>query len=483
MPTELGTEQRPLQSIEPMKLAGGMLHSEFRTPDGNQGLWVGRGAIWHWYGNEWQERDQIWLRDSIWTWLEDCLFLHRTADGTESTRRVAPNKSLIDAVVDAIASKARIPQFTLPIWLGNEDDAPDMRRSVGFKDVVVDIGATVAHNGHWATLPRTQSWFDMLTLPVDFNPNATCPVWLHAIDQWSEGDEDWKELLQRWMGYCLMPHRDYARWLLMYGKVRAGKGCIVRIIRDLIGRTAFCGTDLDTLAGNHGLEGLENARVLCITEVSEMDRKDGERAARVLKQILGQDPMTINPKFKRIIRNVTINAAPMISSNEIPKLPNKGRGLSSKMSILRFNRSFEGKQDFELERKFRTELQGIAMWAITGALALETESDPMHKFPIPHQSAETLRRYHLQNNPFDAFLESCFIRSEDGFVTHEMIYKKWESWLRMNKLDIRVSRIHLSSRIESESSWNVIRDRIGREGPRGFKGIGMRDAVDPEAIE
>ena len=96
------------------------------------------------------------------------------------------------------------------------------------------------------------------------------------------------------------------------------------------------GTSLDDLAGDFGLDGLEHSRVLCISEVSELEGKSGERATRVLKNVLGEDPLTINAKFKRQMRNVLIGAAPMMQANEIPLLPNKGRGLSSKMLVLPF---------------------------------------------------------------------------------------------------------------------------------------------------
>ena len=155
----------------------------------------------------------------------------------------------------------------------------------------------------------------------------------------------------------------------MYGKIRGGKGTITTVMRKLIGRAAFMSSSLEDLANEFGMDGLECSKVLAINEVNEMDSKGGERVCRVLKNIVGQDPMTINAKHQRQQRNVVINAAPMVQSNEIPVLPNKGRGLSGKMLVLPFDVSFEGREDLALEDKLEEELQGIAMWAVCKALS------------------------------------------------------------------------------------------------------------------
>ena len=55
---------------------------------------------------------------------------------------------------------------------------------------------------------------------------------------------------------------------------------------------------------------MELSKVLSISEVSEIDSKSGERVCRILKNIVGRDPMTVNVKYRRQLRNVVVNAAP-----------------------------------------------------------------------------------------------------------------------------------------------------------------------------
>ena len=462
----VGTQGRPMESVEPMKVANELLRHCFSTPSNGRGLWYYQGSFYHWYGGEWKQRDDIWLEDMCWHALEDAHYRHVENNGIETTRRFCPNKSKIENVVRALMSQVRMSHETVPVWLdGNEKLVPT--RIVSFRDMLVDPKTM-------EVVPRDEHWFDPVTLPFEYQPDAECPTWLRCIEEWSGGCPVWKELLQRWMGYCLMPHRKYAKWLLMYGKVRAGKGTISHVIEALIGREAYSGTSLDDLAGDFGLDGLEKSRVLCISEVSELDTRQGEKAVRVLKNVVGRDPIAINVKFQRQMRNVVVAAAPMVQANEIPRLPNKGRGLSSKMLVLPFEVSFEGRENFDLMEQLMEELPGIANWAIRGAQKLEND-EASKRFPIPEQAQDAIKLYHLQNNPFDHFLEERFIRNNRGFVATEMIWDHWTEWLEENGVrGVHVARNQIALQIETQSSWNVNRHRPSADSKRGLKGLSVR---------
>lgn len=458
----VGTQDSPLISSEPMKVAESLMRGIFRTPAKKSGLWAFRGDFYQWYGNCWVRRDQEWVEDLCWRELEDAHYQEIGADGMPRTRRLAPNRQKIDNIVRGLAARVRMPHSNIPVWLN--DPSRDAGSVIAFQDKLVD-----AKTGD--IVERTEDWFDPVILPVNYNPAAECPRWMKCLEEWGNNDPEWSLLLMRWMGYCLMNHRRHARWLLMYGKVRSGKGTIGKVLQALLGIDGFMNTSLDDLSGDFGLDGLEHSRVLCVSEVSELDGREGERATRVLKNIIGQDPITVNAKYKRQMRNVVVNAAPIIQANEIPRLPNKGRGLSSKMLVLPFDVSFEGHEDPYLIDKLSRELEGIAAWAVQGAIDLEAEDD---KFPLPSRSGDTIQMYHLQNNPFDYFLEERFMRNDTGFVATDLLWMQWKDWLNKNSIrNLHVSRNQLSIKIETQSSWTLYRHRP-HGGKRGLKGLSLR---------
>lgn len=477
----IGTTGNPMQSLEPMKVARDFVKGRFETETGKTGLVEFLGSYFEWYGGRWRARDKEWLKNAAWLWLEDAHY-EAVTDGGPVTKRYAPVREEVNTIVECVTAIVRIERSGFPVWLGEqgEEDQPDMEHTVAFEDVLVDVKASV-REGTLVTKKRDERWLDVSILPVCLVKEAECPIWMKSLDEWSGGDEEWKELLQRWMGYLLMGTRKYAKWLLLQGKIRGGKGTIVKVWRWFLGDVGYVGLRMGDLSDKHGLDGVQHARSIVISEVSEeLDNREGDRVAALWKNILGNDPITVNPKNVRQIRNVVMKAAPSMLSNLIPRLPNKGRGLSSKMLVLPFMKSFEGREDFELDKKLKEEVEGIARWALEGALKLEKEERADRKFVTPKEGMEVIRKYHLHNNPFDAFLEARFRKNDKGFVATKIIWRQWYDWLKVNNVKIHVAKNMIVPKLEEETTWDLGRYRQPNGGVRGLKGLSLLEEYDDE---
>ena len=82
----VGTQDRPLTSAEPMKIADALLRGVFRTPSGKCGLWAFRGDFYQWYGDRWERREIEWLEDLCWKELEDSYYQEIGNDGLPRAR-------------------------------------------------------------------------------------------------------------------------------------------------------------------------------------------------------------------------------------------------------------------------------------------------------------------------------------------------------------------------------------------------------------
>jgi len=453
-----------LASPEPMQVARHLLRTKFSTPNGRNGLWYWRGNFYEWYGEEWKVRDMEWVESSLWVALENLTF-QTINNGVVSQQRFAPNLSKVQNVARALQAVATLAHEKVPIWMG-DGSAPSPRHCISFQDVIVDC-----KTGKVQT--RTDAWFDPHVLPVAYEDGVEPPhTWFRCLDEWSGGDEKWKSLLQRMFGYCLLPHREYAKWFLFYGKIRGGKGTIMSVLKSLM-REGYMGTCLEDIAGQFGLWGIEQARVMAINEVSEISNREGEAACRVLKSIVGRDPISINRKYEQPLRNVIVDAVPIMQANEIPKLPNKGQGLSSKMVVLPFTVSFLGREDYGLLGKLLKELPSIARWAVDGAMMLETETEPTKKFIMPDSAQETVDEYTTVNNPYDEFLEDRFEPSPTAFVGSGTVYENWKSWSKNLKI-ARISQAQFIHKLLQDSTWAISKHRLGNGGARGLKGLRLK---------
>lgn len=455
-----------------MDAARAFMSGVWTSDTGQRMLWWRDRTWWCWSSNRWVPVDEDEIASAAWIWSESV----SVRDGDGGTRPLKACDFFIRNVVWALKAVARCPLKTMPCWMDSRESNP--ARCVAFEDVVLEV----LDDGSIRTYERNPVWFDNVVVPVQWTDaeSAECPRWMKAVDEWGCGDPRWSDLLRRWMGYCLISDRRWARWLLMQGKSRAGKGVISGIIRAMVGGGGgWFSTGMEDLAGDFGLEGAENARVISIPEFSR--GRGVERAVRILKMIIGEDEIPINAKYQKQ-KLARIRAAVMVSSNSMPSMPNENEGLSSKMLVLPFVRSFADKPDTGLSDKLRSELPGIARWAVEGLSRLVAENG-FGDAPDFEAARDASLRFRLANNPLDAFLEARFVRSESGFVTGEILWSEWLSFCRTNAIppSARIPRNLFMVKLEEETTWNLRRERRRMDDGsvvRVLRGLALRRTVD-----
>ena len=474
---ELGTHDHPLERADQISLAEAFFFTQFMTEEGVSLLYEYRRSFWYWEGGHWNIRSQRWLEDRCIKWLRVGVWSIEGTKDEEGPRRVVPSRGMMEGVVRCLQALIMIPddEGECPLWVGTGKPPVRMSRTIAFQDVLID-----ASSKGGAPVERTMHWFDRPHLPVNYDPKAKCPRWMTALTEWSDGNPQWERLLKRIFGYALMPHREYEKWVLLYGKVRSGKGTILHILRQLIGDQGYVGTTLNLIASRFGGANLRHAKVIVVGEVNEMDSKAGGDVATMIKMIVGRDPMSIDVKHQPVLSNVTIPALPIMQSNEIPNFPNKGRGLSSKMLLLPFDRSFADAPQYDLRQVLEKELAGIACWAVEGARELEKERRPEKKFVMSDAGAQAVERYLLHVHPLDAFLTARFVKSPGMFVTTEAIWRQWLDWKEENQVNYHISRHKIRTQVVAESSWELRMTARQHNSKKGVEGMIVRRERDDD---
>lgn len=468
----IGSKEYPLESVEPMKLA--RAYAEERMgEDGERGLFVAGGEVWSWEGGRWVVRGREDVVGDVLRWLEDAW----VSVGKDKMARVGPTPHMAEQVVTCLGAVAKAPWERTPFRLGG---GGKVGFGVPFRDVVVHV-----EGGEVRTEKRGREWVDRMVLPCTWEEakEGKCERWEQAVEEWGQGDERWGELLRRWGGYLLVGYRGYRKWLLMMGKTGGGKGTIAHVLRALMGKGVFQTMDMETIAGEFGLVGVPSARVVNVSEVSSLEGAGAgkQKVSRFAKNLVGEDPITVNEKYGSVSKDLEHGAALMMSSNQVPVLPNEGQGLSNKMLVLPIVRSFdEGGAEYGLKERLEGELAGIAGWFVEGARRLEearVRGEEM--WPKPARASDVEMMYRIRNNPVDAFLESHFGKERRGFVAGRLVKRLWGEWEREHGLR-KVPENQVLLTIERENGWGVYRDRLRtseeQEGSRGLRGLVMLKA-------
>ncbi len=472
MPKTIGTNSNPITDASPMGIAMSILEDQFKTGNGANGLYEHSNDFWQWEG-QWNVKTARDIEDIVLRWMSAAWFSKKTQTGT-TMQALRYDSSSVKLVVRCIESAVRLPMARTPGWIGEKAGTSPLF-CVGFKDVVVDVAESVKQE-KVVTSPRKENWFDCMTLPCNYNPTAECPTWKKCIADWSGGDPLWETVLKREFGMSLISFREYAKWFMHYGMGRSGKGTIEFVRKCLIGDYGYMGIRMSALGKNFGLHKLTRARVLTIGEVFELEKHLREEATGLLKNLVGMDPIDLDRKFRDPIENIVSPAMVVMLGNELPNLPNKGRGLSMKMVPLNFDHSFEGKEDVHLKEKLVEEMEGIARWAIEGAIELVGEKESGKRFPMTEGAKEMMEKYHIMNNPSDTFLHWAFTKNKDAFVASELVWGRYLEFCDMYRMKA-MARNQFNQWLEAQNSWGVRRHRQAGGGKNGFKGIGFKVSV------
>jgi len=459
----IGTKDQPHVSAEPMAIARDIIHGHFTDGQGGRTLFEHRGTIWHWEGR-WRPRSRTWLLDTVCLLLEGSFIRILTRDGAV-VEPLLEKKSQPKVVCERIETITRVDEErAAPFWLKGEGTGGETM--VTFRDQLVDVGGD-------RVLDVGPGWFDPVSLNAKYVPGAKCPLWEKSLAEWSGGDPEWVDLLQRLFGYAILPTRKFQKWFLFYGVPRSGKGTVLHTLRALMGGNVVMSKGLSDLVGAFGLDGLESARVLIVNEVHHLDKGEGSKASSIVKQLVGQDPISVNIKYVRPLRNIESRALPILQSNEIPTLEDKAGGLSSKMVLVPFSNSFLDHENEDLAAQLKGEMTGIAQWALHGAWKV-LHRPGTQRFPMLRAAQDAVDDYIMAVNSFNRFLGDYFEEDGTAWVAFDVVWQRWMWWTRDEVVSPGVTRYTLTRKLLEGTNWKITRARRAHGAVRGFSGMKLR---------
>ena len=487
---------RHLPSIEPTEVAAWLMRHAFINHEGVPILVHRRGAFFLHNGQSWYEPSHQTIRTMIYASLAGAYVRVVKPRSTEHVPYFA-NKTKIDHVIDALEAAAsvdehlQLPAFSPP----QAGDPTDCSSLLAFSNLTIDcaLHPDVPPPTHGGTvidlssrsIPTTPRLLTLSGITVPYDPTATCPRWCQALDEWGNHDPSWSLSLERMLAYALLPTRRFAKWFLLEGQSRAGKGTVLSVLRWLVGPTAMFSTDFSQLSSHFGLDGIQHATILAIPEVSSGNTQQRDRISTILKLSLGEDPISIDVKYSRPLRNVMPAVVPILASNQIPVLANKSGGLSSKMVPIPFDVSFRGKEDHFLKDTLRSELPGIAARLAQHACALLGAAARREQpFTLTDRAKARLHLFHMTNNAAEAFLHARFTESPTSRVSYKVLRIYFDDWRTKNRIRLpHIPDNQFGLWLINNSTWSTLQTCEWRTGPNGDQRVfGLQGlALRPEA--
>lgn len=333
-----------------------------------------------------------------------------------------PKPRDIADVAAMLKHSCHVPIGTMdpPAWLAGTPEKYrrlDPRNLISFKNGLLDISTRKLY-------PATPHFFTRTALPIEYDAKAPEPtLWLEFLQQVTKERQPLIDLIQEMLGYLISTDTSLHRIFFLWGRPRSGKGTILRVTTALVGEPNMRFPSIETLAGRFGLQNLIGASVAQVTDMNTQSRADLGRAASRLNGVSGEDHVTIERKGIGDW-NGKLGTRFQLAGNTLPNFGTNTVAIATRLLIMPFDVTFEGREDRQLTAKLIAELAGIMNWALAGLDRLRERGD----FLEPSQSVAAKKRLINLSDAVHGFVaEHCIVKAGRA-VDKSVLYSTYAAY-------------------------------------------------------
>lgn len=401
------------------------------------------GVLRWWTGVEWQKAD------------EDVLCRLASAALSPDQDKM-PN---VKGTVQALALKA--PR--------REPPATDHR--VYFQNGVLDVQTGLIAPHH----PDNNNTG---ALTVSYNAQAPLGEWGAHLGRVFGGlfdGEDRVTLLQEIVGWLLITDDlNVQKCVAFDGATRAGKGVIFDVLADILGKGKCGFANFANLANGKTQSLFMHHDVVFDHEGKQPPRQEIKEAIGFMNKVASNEPVSIQLLNTQTPWTGRLNSKFLFACNGIPVMVDDSGASTTRFLVLRFDRSFEGREDKGISGRMANCLEGVAAWGIAGLQRLLANGGT---FTMPASSLQATDDMKDGNQPLREFIaEHCTIAPGERCHAKEL----WRAYHQYAAdANIRASSKHaffrslratlLSGPVEEKRGV-----RIDGEVSNGFEGISVK---------
>lgn len=263
---------------------------------------------------------------------------------------------------------------------------------------------------------------------VNFDPEATCPLWINSLNEIMQEDQGKIDYLQKLLGLSLTGCTKEEKMFILFGSTsRNGKSTACETALTILGdyattispETLAIKRNTDSRNASPDIAKLNGVRLVIANEPPKRMLLD----TSLLKTMTGRDTITARflhenefefmPKFKLFLNS---NYLPIANDLTIFK--------SGRISVLPFNKHFsEAEQDKNLKEKLLQERNGIFQWMIQGWFKYKMEG-----LEPPESIKESTREYAADSDKMGKFIDETLIKTPGQNISAKQAYDVYTKW-------------------------------------------------------
>jgi putative DNA primase/helicase len=317
--------------------------------------------------------------------------------------------------------------------------------------------------------PHRPENFVTRCVPINYDQNATAPLWLAFLDTIFEQDSELIEFVQRAAGYCLTGSVSEQVLFVLHGKGANGKSVFIGALRSAMGE--YSGTAPPELLMTHRgerhpteLADLRGKRLIAAIESGEGRRLNES----LIKWLTGGDPIK-----GRLMRQDFFEFEPtfklLLATNHKPVIRGTDHAIWRRIRLIPFDVTIPPeKRDQTLPDKLKAEAPGILTWAVQGCASWRAKG-----IAPPAAVLSATEDYRHEQDVLARFIEEACALSPSAKTRAKDLYARFRTWCQQS-----------GEHLESQTEFGKRLDERGfrRRTSNGvwWHGIGL---VDPPELD
>ena len=376
--------------------------------------------------------------------------------------KVTLTRHLVDSVTDVLRTEVYRPEHQ---WNVGPSDA-----------VVVPNGELVLRDGRWVLeIPRREH-FRTVLVPVAYDPSAEAPRFFEFLTEIFADDEDFLEkivVLMEMIGYSLMSHARYEKFVILIGNGANGKSVLLAVVEALCGLDNVAAVQPSEFGNKFQRAHLNLKLVNLVTEIREGEQIDDG----ALKAIVSGEASTVEHKGRDpfVFRPVSTC---WFGANHLPHTRDFSDATFRRAIVIPFNRKFTPgvDEDPTLKDKLLMELPGVLKFA----LDVYAHAVQRGQFTEPTSCTEAKQAWRLEADQARQFAEECCILG-DGRETSYDVYQAYTRWAREVGIHLKLKHKTLTQRLERLGCGSAKSDNVRYITGLRFNDRGRHRATDFES--
>ncbi|UQA92847.1 phage/plasmid primase, P4 family [Streptomyces halobius] len=292
-----------------------------------------------------------------------------------------------------------------------------------FRDAVVDLRTGQAR-------PHDPADLNTYFVDVDYRPDAQAPRWERFLEECHPHSPDMPAFLQRLTGYGITGYGVERIFVMHVGPTTNGKTTFTSTLEEVF-REATKRADASLFQRrkeNGGpradVVGLRGRRLVISSEWPANMPLD----QALMKAVTGDQTITARGVYARDEITFRPVCLVQVDTNYVPDVDATDAALWQRVRVVPWNEDFRGREDKHLAATLRQEREGIAAWAVRGAVAWYREYTAGRGLEFPESVERRTAHYRDTSHPLSGFIGEEYVVQEGAQVPRSDTWERYKTW-------------------------------------------------------